>query len=478
MFKNINKFIYGLSLLATFIMMILLVLLDVVPTKYLMIIVIMLGIIYIVLGIITFKTKNKILLVLSCIFSVLFGGISVFASNTISETNSFLTNIGTVKEEGLYHVVVLKKSTYKNLSDLNSKKIATYSLNDEHYSKVVGAIKEKIEFKEESYDNFVNIATDLLENKVDAILVSDFNKEMLDDEIEGFSKGTKIIHTEKVKIEPEIVAPNDIAVNQETFNILISGIDTRGSISKVSRSDVNIVVTVNPTKNEILLTSIPRDYYVRLHGTSGNKDKLTHAGIYGIHMSVNTIADLLNTNIDYYLRVNFDTLINVVDKIGGIDVYSDVSFTAYNGDIFVAGMNHLDGSRALSYSRERKQFAEGDRKRGKHQEEVITAIIKKVSSSKVLLANYSAILESLQDTFQTSMPTDTIKSFVKGQLDEMINWNVKSISLDGVGRNDYTYSMPGRLLYVMVPDEQSVARASALIEGMKQNRSFQELGFN
>lgn len=477
MLKYINRFIYGLSLLCAFIMLVLLILLDVVPTKYLIIIGCVLGVIYIGLGIMSLKVKNKLLLIFSCVFSLIFGVISVVASNTIVETNSFLTNIGTVKEEGLYYVVVLKKSDYQDLNDLKNKNIATYSLNDGHYSEILENVKEKVHFSQKEYNDFSSLAKDLLEKKVDAILVSDFNKEMLDDQIDNFEKLTKVIHTEKVEIKSEM-EPSNISVTQETFNILISGIDTRGSISKVSRSDVNIVVTVNPQTNEILLTSIPRDYYVRLHGTTGNKDKLTHAGIYGINMSVNTISDLLNTNIDYYLRVNFDTLVSVVDKIGGIEVYSDTNFTAYSGDKFFAGYNHLDGTRALAYSRERKQFAEGDRKRGKHQEEVITAIIKKVSTSKVLLRSYSAILESLRDSFQTSVPTETIKSFVKNQLDEMPDWNVKSISLDGVGSSNYTYSMPGRLLYVMIPDETTVMQASTLINEMKQNKSFQELGLN
>ena len=177
-------------------------------------------------------------------------------------------------------------------------------------------------------------------------------------------------------------------------------------------------MTVNPNTHEILLTHIPRDFYVQLHGTTGLKDKLTHAGIYGIDMSVKTIEDLLGIDINYYVRVNFTTLIKIVDTIGGIDVVSDRDFSEY-GYSYKKGINHLDGMHALMYSRIRHVLEGGDRARGKHQEQVITAIFQKITSSEVLLKDYNKILENLTDSLQTNISSNEIKAFIKKQLDTM-----------------------------------------------------------
>ena len=466
MFSKISKVIYILSFISMIVLMTLLILLNIMPTKYLLIIGIALLIAYLCLGLLTFKVKNKILISFLIVIEIFLSIIFVYASNIVYKTDSFINNIKGSSEEGLYYVVVLKISKYEKLEDLNNKKIGLYSLNDDNYSKILNNIKNKIKFKEEVLNNFSLIKDNLFNGNIDAILISDFNKEMLDSEIEDFNVKTKIIHTEKVVME-STKKENNILSNNETFNVLISGIDTRGNINKISRSDVNIIVTVNPNTNQILLTSIPRDYYVTLHGKNGAKDKLTHASIYGIDTLTSTIEDLLNINIDYYVRVNFDTLVNLVDEIGGIEVYSDTSFTAYNGDKFIKGVNHLDGDKALSYSRERKKFIEGDRKRGSHQQEVITAIINKVTDSRILLSNYSDILNSLNNTFQTSIPTSMIKSYVKKQLNEMNGFSIKSISLNGSDSKGYTYSMPGYLLYVMTPDIKTVENATRLINEMK-----------
>ncbi len=479
MLKKINKVIYFLSLLLLVLLVILIMKLNVIPMKYLSIAMIIVGIVYLIMGIVSFKTKSKVLAGILIILEIFCGVLFVYAGQTIYKTDHLIHNFTQKKgEEAIYYVIVHKNSSYKKLKDIKSKKVGTYYVNDENYPKVLKSIHTKVTFTESAYDDLMKIASALLDQDINAIVLSDFNKEILCDELEDFEDHIRIIHTEKVAIEnkQEQKEP-EVAVTKEPFNILISGIDTKGSITKVSRSDVNIVVSINPTTHEILLTSIPRDYYVQLHGTTENKDKLTHAGIYGIDMSVNTIADLLNIKIDYYVRVNFDTVVSLVDAIGGVDVYSDVAFTTRAGNI-VQGINHLDGYQTLWFSRERKQFAEGDRKRGKHQEAVITAIIQKVSSSKILLTKYPSILDSLQNTFQTSIPADTIKEFMKTQLEEMPAWNIVSISVNGTGSYDYTYSMPGRLLYVMVPDQSTVDRASNAIDALMNHKPLASLNLN
>jgi len=246
-----------------------------------------------------------------------------------------------------------------------------------------------------------------------------------------------------------------------SYIIYISGIDTYGSISTRSRSDVNILMVVNPDRGQVLLVNTPRDFYVQLRGTTGLKDKLTHAGVYGIDVSMGTLEDLYDVSINYYLRINFSSLVTVVDTLGGVDVDSAYAFSA-GGYTFKIGMNHLDGKAALAFSRERHSFAEGDRVRGENQERVIEAVIHKLVNPAVL-ANYSSILSAVQSSLQTSMPLDELSTLVGHQLTTGQSWNVKSISVNGSDAHEYTYSYPGQTLYVMIPDQATVDAAKAEI---------------
>jgi len=277
-------------------------------------------------------------------------------------------------------------------------------------------------------------------------------------------KKIKIIGTINVKTKSENEA-KEVNVVSEPFSIYITGIDTYGDISSVSRSDVNIVMTVNPKTKQILLTSIPRDYYVQLHGTTGSRDKLTHAGIYGTDMSVQTIEDLLGIEINYYIKVNFSSFIDIINAIGGIEVYSKYEFTSIDGYHYQQGYNELNGEEALSFARERKAFMEGDRQRGADQQAVIEAMIKKMSN-KSILTKYESLLDSIDGKFQTNMNYKKITSLIKMQLDDMSSWNVVSIALDGSNGSEYTYTGGNQKLYVMIPDESTIDNASSLINAV------------
>ena len=246
------------------------------------------------------------------------------------------------------------------------------------------------------------------------------------------------------------------------FTLYISGIDTYGDISTMSRSDVNIMVVINPQTHKILLVNTPRDYYVQLHGTTGLKDKLTHSGIYGINMSVNTMEDLYSVPINYYLRINFSSLTKIIDALGGVDVNSQYKFTA-DGYLFNVGVNHLNGNQALAFSRERHSFEGGDRTRGSNQELVIEAIIAKMNDSQTII-NYQQILASLNGVIQTNMSSSDISKLISAQLNDMSKWNVESIGVTGTDSNNYTYSMGNIPLYVMEPDMTSVDTAKQAIQ--------------
>lgn len=294
------------------------------------------------------------------------------------------------------------------------------------------------------------------------------------DYLKSISKDGKPESSETTDEEPKEEKPN---FGDTPITVLISGSDSRVSVSDPNaRSDVNIFAVVNPTTNKILLLSIPRDYYVQLHGTTGLRDKLTHAGIYGIDMSRSTIEDLLNTKVDYTVKVGFDALETIVDAIGGIDIYSDQDLTAHTNKScsFTTGTQHVGGACALAFSRERYAYVTGDRHRGENQQQVISKIIEKVTSPAYLL-KLPEILRAADGLFETSFTYDEILDILKYQLLSGTNWQTESLALDGTGSMQPTYSIPSQSLYVMIPNDASVASAQAKItESLKTKAQLEE----
>lgn len=259
--------------------------------------------------------------------------------------------------------------------------------------------------------------------------------------------------------------PKEKGIFEEPFIVYISGTDSRESSvdDPNARSDVNIVVVVNPDKGKILLASVPRDTYVQLHGTEGLKDKLTHAGLgvyYNSDMSKLTMQDFLDITIDYTIKVSFDTVVQVVDELGGVEIFSDTAMSLKSSGgrtcNIIYGKQVVDGTCALRFSRERKTYLRGDKHRGENQQEVLTGIINKLSSSKDYLMKIPTILEIAGDSFETSFTRDDITTIIRKQLDEPINWQVESVSVDGEGEYTSTYTYPEMSLYVMIPDEESL----------------------
>lgn len=250
----------------------------------------------------------------------------------------------------------------------------------------------------------------------------------------------------------------------EIISVYISGIDTYGDVSAKSRSDVNIIATVNTGTKQVLLVSTPRDYFVPLSISNGIPDKLTHAGIYGIDVSKDTLGMLYDIEIPYYFRVNFSGFSGIIDALGGITVHSDYDFTAGQYSYHV-GENHLNGEQALAFARERYSFSEGDRQRGRNQMAVIKAVIQKAVSTE-LLKNFSSILKAVEGTFETSIPMTTITSLISAQLDEGGEWNIVMYSVDGTGDKQKPYSM-SQNAYVMIPDQTTVEKAKELMRQVR-----------
>ena len=257
-------------------------------------------------------------------------------------------------------------------------------------------------------------------------------------------------------------------ITKEPFVVYLSGVDTRGELTEKARSDVNIIAAVNPVTKQVVLVNTPRDYYVDLAGTN-SKDKLTHAGLYGVQTSMDTLGNLYGVDVQHYIRINFAGFINIVDALGGVDVYSDQAFTSvgspgyYDPTTFAEGWNHLDGKAALAFARERHAFKTGDVQRGINQMKVIDAMLNKIKSP-ALLMGFSKIMDSAADCFVTSLSQNQISALVRMQLSDFAEWNIESYTVTGSsGSSTKCYSAKGQKLYVMKPDESSVAKAKEMI---------------
>lgn len=295
------------------------------------------------------------------------------------------------------------------------------------------------------------------------ILVSHSGYKLIKSNIKGFKKNTEIIYRIKVKKRADDTS-KAVDVTKDSFNVLISGLDSWGTIDQGGLSDVNMVMTVNPQTRQILLTSIPRDSYIPLH-SYGAKDKLTHSGIYGSEETRKTIEDLLDIDINYTIRVNFSMLVDLINAIDGIDVYSDYAFESAITDwTYEEGWNHCTGKKALYFARERKAFSDGDMQRNKNQQKVLEATLKKVTSSKVIMTRYTKILDAVEDEMWTDMSDKDLRRLAKMQLRNMSKkWVVNKVNITGSTGGAPCFSMGNQNLSVVFPTEESIENAKAAI---------------
>lgn len=458
--KTISKVFTVILSIISLIFLILTISLNVVPFKYIVIIISLLVLIDLLLIKIMFS-KRRYRRVIGLIISAILSAILVLASVYEINTLGFFDNFGANNYKTLnYKVLVLGDSAYEEIKDLKNQNIGF--IKEENTDMVIKKFKKEIKFKTKYLEDTTELVNSLLEKDTEAIILEESKYTILEEENSDFKYNFDKIYTFSIDIETEKI-DKAVDVTEEPFSVYISGIDSYGKITSVSRSDVNIVATVNPNTNKVILTSIPRDYYVKLHDTTGYKDKLTHAGIYGIETSVQTIEDLLDIDINYYVKVNFTSLIKVVDTLEGIDVYSKYNFTSGEGYRFKEGYNYLDGKKALEFVRTRKAFKEGDRVRGENQQAVLEAIINKAMSPKII-TKYNKLLKSLEGSFVTNMDDKDITSLVKKQINNNDSWDISFINLNGTDGSEYTYSHSASKLYVMIPDEESVKTAQEKLQ--------------
>ena len=436
------------------------------------------------------KFRKQIRLWIGIILMVIILAILGIASFYIYKTVSALDDItGVNKEITEINVYVKQDDAAQSLMDAASYSFGILAdLDRENTDTALQQMASETggEVSTKEYSSLTELADGLLKGDCQAIVL---NRAYLDvfDEIDNyasFSSQIREIASEQVEklVERNTPAPvqtdvqaedssdttQDVAVTDQIYTIFVSGIDTRGDITASSRSDVNIVLTVNARTKQVLMISTPRDYYVPLSISNGVPDKLTHAGIYGINVCMDTLNMLYDTDINYYFRLNFAGFVQIIDALGGITVDSDYDFTTQNssGYHFTKGPNQVNGDQALAFCRERYAFSAGDRQRGKDQMKVIQGVINKATSPDIL-KNYLSLLDSLSGCFETNIPYDVITSLVKQQLDEGGSWQVLSYSVDGTGDTQKPYSMSQKA-YVMVPDQTTVDKAKTLMQKVRQ----------
>ncbi len=423
--------------------------------------------------------RNKAGKLIMGIVSLLLSGAMLYGVVAVNSVQSALSKIvGKMTETEITEVRVMndnpatsmgdtKGYTFGYIADADTKN--TQNILDE-ISKSFGTIKSK------EYSSMTALADALYDDEVDAILINQGYVDLLTekDGYTDFRDQTRVLYTYTTTHEVDPIVPNT-SITKEPFVVYCSGIDARvDDISAKSRSDVNILAVVNPTTKQILLVNTPRDYYLPL-ARNGELDKLTHAGLYGIDESMKVLGNLYGVQADYYVRVNFAGLVKIVDALGGVDIESDANFSCVpmetpdgNGDYtyqkysFTKGINHVNGSQALAFARERKAFADGDNRRGQHQMTVIKAIVNKACSSAVL-TKYQELLKAASDAFITNMPYADISSLVQMQLGDMADWNITTYAVSGEGSTEYCYAL-GDKAWVMIKDSSKVNTAKNMIQ--------------
>lgn len=450
-----------------------------IPTIYMLIIGIVLAVIAAIIWLLVWHTRYTGRFIGGTVLAVIMIVILAFGGFYINKTRSAISNISGETTEVTQMAVYVKSDDAADSVEATAG--YTYgilsSLDRENTDGAVAHLNSQFgtEVQTKEYAGLTELADGILNGEVNAMLLNSGYLSVYED-MDGYTDfSTKIKEVGTVDVESTIqsaeestpIEPITTANGGKVYTIYLSGIDTRGEMTAKSRSDVNIIATVNTDTHEILLVSTPRDYFVPLSISGGAPDKLTHAGIYGIDVCMDTLGMLYDIDINYYFRINFGGFVKVIDALGGITVNSDYDFDSKNilGYHFNKGENYLNGEQALIFARERYAFQEGDRQRGKNQMEVIRGVVKKALSPEIL-TSYSSILSSLDGCFGTNITYEEIAQILQQQLTNGGDWTIVSYSVNGTGATEKPYSMSQKA-YVMVPDYDTVNKAKSLMEKVR-----------
>ncbi|WP_148880850.1 LCP family protein [Streptococcus sp. Marseille-P7376] len=416
-----------------------------------------------------FKNKARVTTSIVLVLALFAGSISMYAFKEVMDLSSGLNSTSNYSEYEM-SIAVLADSEITDVKDLTNvlAPTGTDADNINALTQNVAQLK-KVDLTVDTATSYLAAYRSLTNGEAKAIVLNSVFEDTLRSEDPDYASKIKKIYSYKLtkKIETAIGKQDP---NADVFNIYVSGIDTYGPISSVSRSDVNIIMTVNRKTKKVLLTTTPRDAYVPIaDGGLNQSDKLTHAGIYGVDASVHTLENLYGIDINYYVRLNFTSFLKLIDLLGGIDVYNDQEFTVGNTN-YPIGTISLNSEQALTFVRERYSLSGGDNDRGKNQEKVIAAIIQKLTSTDAL-RNYNGIISGLQDSVQTNMTLETMVNLVNTQLESGGSYNVVSQALTGNGTTGLpSHAMPDASLYMMEIDQNSLNAAKAAIQDTMEGK--------
>lgn len=481
-----GKIIAAVFLLVSAAFVGLLVYTKLIPTVIVAVIGVVLLIFVILVTVLTWNRHNIVRFIIGTVLAVLFSALFIVGGVYLYKTTSTLSKISGVETEiaqvGIY---VRAQDSADSLTATSGYKYGIITdLDRENTDSTLEEIKTELgsEIQVQEYRGLTELIDGLRREETGAIILNQAYIPVLE-EMDGYGDiGSQIREISVKHVETVIETSNkpsedqnaggqeqpDVETTGEIYTVCISGIDNRGGLVAKSRSDVNIIAVANTKTRQLLLVSTPRDYFVPLSISEGVPDKLTHAGIYGISVSMDTLGMLYGIDINNYFRINFGGFINIIDALGGITVESDYDFST-SGFHYNKGSNYVNGEQALAFARERYAFPEGDRQRGKNQMAVIQGVINKALSPE-LLTNYSSILSSLQGSFETNISYEEIARLLQQQLTEGGAWNIVSYSANGTGDKQIPYSM-SQPAYVMVPDYNTVDTAKEMIQQVKNGQT-------
>lgn len=460
--------------------------LNVLPSKFLFpltIGVVVLDAIFILLLI--YFSKNVVSKIICIVLTLFICVASCMGGYYISKTQGALSNITNVAKhaKNTVSVIVKESSSIKNKSQLNGVSVGSLRLNEQGSKKVLKELSsEGIVLNQTEYDSMTALLEAFYNGEVDSIIINESSRsQILDMEAySNFDSNTRVVYQTSYKVKNNDSATSVSDITSKPFNVLISGSDTRGGFDENGRSDVIMIATVNPKTHTILLTSVPRDFYVTTACDAGDGcmqgalDKITHTGIHGTNTTKRTVEQLLGIEINYTFKVGFDTVTELVDVLGGVDVYVEPGYATTTSEFSVhEGVNHLNAQQALAFARERYSYTEGDRQRTKNQQQVLMGIVKEATKPSVI-TNYAAIMDTMANTFSTTMSNAEITDLIKYQLNNNPTWKMEQYMVDGKGDTLMCAEL-GDAASVMVPDQSTVKMAKDKINAVLAGKSSEDV---
>lgn len=460
--------------------------LNVLPSKFLFpltIGVVVLDAIFILLLI--YFSKNVVSKIICIVLTLFICVASCMGGYYIFKTQNVLSSITNVAKhaKNTVSVIVKESSSIKNKSQLNGVSVGSLRLNEQGSKKALKELSsEGIVLNQKEYDSMTALLEAFYNGEVDSIIINESSRsQILDMEAySNFDSNTRVVYQTSYKVKNNDSATSVSDITSKPFNVLISGSDTRGGFDENGRSDVIMIATVNPKTHTILLTSVPRDFYVTTACDAGDGcmqgalDKITHTGIHGTNTTKRTVEQLLGIEINYTFKVGFDTVTELVDVLGGVDVYVEPGYATTTSEFSVhEGVNHLNAQQALAFARERYSYTEGDRQRTKNQQQVLMGIVKEATKPSVI-TNYAAIMDTMANTFSTTMSNEEITDLIKYQLNNNPSWKMEQYMVDGTGDTLMCAEL-GDAASVMVPDQSTVKMAKDKINAVLAGKSSEDV---